>query len=77
MKTELISQRIRPRDCERAVDGLALKESVKFVGRFWMMIQHDGAVILTEQANGKPAKSSVTIPRHVFHQLICWYETEQ
>jgi hypothetical protein len=41
------------------------------------MVQHDGAVILTEQRSGEPATASIVIPRQAFQSLLEWYEAEQ
>lgn len=49
----------------------------KSVGKYDMLLQHDQAVILTEQPNGEPCRASITIPKRVFRQLLDWYETEQ
>jgi hypothetical protein len=49
----------------------------KSAERFDMMLQHDQAVILTEQAIGEKCRAKIVIPKHIFHQMIEWYETEQ
>lgn len=69
--------RLRPCDCDSMADLLSMDSTHKSVGRFDIMIQHDQAVILTDQVKGEPCRSSITIPKHVFKRLLEWYETEQ
>jgi hypothetical protein len=66
-----------PSECEVLRDVLGLSESIIEVGRFWMMIQHDGSVILTEQVKGESPKNMIVIPRRTFHKFLEWYEREQ
>lgn len=69
---------LRPCDCTRIADVLSLDRSYQeFGGRFGMLIQHDGAVILTDHVSGQPETGSVTIPRRHFQRLLEWYQTEQ
>lgn len=67
----------RPCDCKGIRDVCGLTESVKELGRFWMMIQHDGAVILIKQEKGSPTDEQITIPRSTFQSFLYWYEKEQ
>ncbi len=41
------------------------------------MLQHDQAVILTEQPSGEKCRAQIVIPQRIFRQLLDWYETEQ
>lgn len=69
---------LRPCDCESITDILALERSYQEVGgRYGMLIQDDGAVILTNHVPGQPQTGSATIPRRHFQRLIEWYQTEQ
>jgi hypothetical protein len=69
---------LRPSDCTRLADVLSLDRSYQeFGGRYGMLIQHDGAVILTDHVPGQPQTGSVTIPRRQFQRLVEWYQTEQ
>jgi hypothetical protein len=69
---------LRPCDCTRIADVLSLERSYREVGiRYGMLIQHDGAVILTDHVPGQPQTGSVEIPRRHFQRLIEWYQTEQ
>jgi hypothetical protein len=69
---------LRPSDCTRISDILSLNQSYQqYGGRYEMLIQHDGAVILSDHVPGQPQTGSVTIPRRHFQRLIEWYHTEQ
>jgi hypothetical protein len=64
-------------DCERIADVLSLQRSYQESGRFSMLVQHDGAVILADHVRGQPQTASITIPRRHFHRLLEFYQTEQ
>lgn len=69
---------MKPSDCKRISDVLSLESSHATRGGRWtLMVQHDGAVILTEQRSGEPATASIVIPRQAFQSLLEWYEAEQ
>lgn len=69
---------IRPCDCKCMADVLSLHHSYKVTGiRYGMMIQHDGAVVLTDHTPGREQKASITIPRAYFQKLVEWYHNEQ
>lgn len=68
---------LRPADCKTIGDILSINCSHKIVGRYSLLIQHDGAAIFMEQTPGQPATASITIPRSHFKQLLEWYQTEQ
>lgn len=68
---------LRPMDCERISDVLALQRSYQESGRFSMLVQHDGAVILTDQLPGQQPAAVITIPRRHFIRLLEFYQTEQ
>lgn len=68
---------MKPSECKREMDVCRLKESIKQCGDLAMMIQDDGAVILTHQRAGERADSTVTIPRAQFQVMIEWYQAEQ
>jgi hypothetical protein len=69
---------LRSCDCIRIADVLSLERSYQEVGiRYGMLIQHDGAVILTDHVPGQPQTGTVEIPRRYFQRLIEWYKTEQ
>lgn len=64
-------------DCERVSDVLSLQRSYQESGRFSMLIQHDGAVILADHVLGQPQTASITIPRRNFIRLLEFYQTDQ
>lgn len=66
-----------PCDCESIADLCSMNSTHKNVGKFGMMLQHDQAVILTEQSIGEKCRSQIVIPKRIFKQLLEWYETEQ
>lgn len=68
---------IRPMDCTSLADVLSLNRSFQSSGRFSMLIQHDGAVILDDHVSGQPSKASMEIPRTHFLRLIEFYQEEQ
>lgn len=68
---------LRPMDCKRIADVLSLQRSYKESGRFSILVQHDGAVILADHVPGQPQTASITIPRHHFLGLVEFYQTEQ
>ena len=68
---------LRPCDCESIADVFSLNASTESSGRWNMLIQHDGAVILTEQRRFERPTAEITIPRGTFQRLIEWYQTEQ
>jgi hypothetical protein len=72
-----VKQPISPADVKCSADVCSLQRSHKSVGRYDMLIQHDGAAIFTEHEKGKPCTASITVPRHVFKQFIEWYNTPQ
>lgn len=72
-----IKESLRPCDCESVTDLCSLKTSHKSVGNFDMMLQHDQAIIFTEHKRGEPCRASITIPKHIFSQMIAWYEAKQ
>src|SRR5664280_193030 len=69
--------RLRPCDCESLTDLMSLDSTHKSAGRFDMLLQHDQAVILTEQPIGEKCRAQIVIPKHIFRQMLDWYETEQ
>ena len=68
---------LRPMDCERIADVLALNRSYQESGRFSMLVQHDGSVILADHVPGQEQTASITIPRRHFIRLLEFYQTEQ
>lgn len=68
---------LRPMDCERLADVLALERSYQESGRFSILIQDDGAVILVDHVAGQPQTASIEIPRRHFLRLLEFYQTEQ
>lgn len=73
---------MKPSDCETISDVLSIKRSYFISGRWDMMIQHDGAVILTEhialpKRSGRKHVASIAIPRRHFLKLIEFYTSEQ
>ena len=70
-------QFLAPRDCQTEGDVLALTSSMTSIGNHWLLVQHDGAVVLCEQRKGERATATITIPRRTFQRMLAWYETEQ
>ena len=68
---------LRPMDCETIADVLSLDRSYQKSGRYSMLIQHDGAVILADHVSGEPQTAAITIPRRNFHRLLEFYTGEQ
>jgi hypothetical protein len=64
-------------DCQSISDVLALANSAFLSSRWVITIQHDGAVIFTEQRLGEQAGSGITIPRQTFLRMLSWYQEEQ
>lgn len=68
---------LRPCDCDSIADLCSMDSTHKSVGKYDMLLQHDQAVILTEQPNGEKCRAQIVIPKRIFRQLLEWYETEQ
>lgn len=68
---------MRPCDCETLADVLSLNKSYERSGRFDILVQHDGAVILTDHVPGEKQKASIVIPRRNFLRLIEFFQSEQ
>jgi hypothetical protein len=64
-------------DCEGITDVCALDRSYQESGRFSMLVQHDGAVILADHVPGQEQTASIIIPRRHFIRLVEFYQTEQ
>lgn len=73
----IAQQYLAPRDCQTEGDVLSLESSSIETGKHWLLIQHDGAAVISEQVLGQPAKATITIPRRAFQKMLAWYETEQ
>lgn len=73
MKTE----KLRPMDCENLTDVLSLNKSASFSGDYSLLVQHDGAVVITKQKMGEHPEAAITIPRSHFLRLVEFYQTEQ
>jgi len=58
-------------------DLCSMDSTHKSVGRFDMLLQHDQAVIFTDQPNGEKCRATITIPKPIFLQMIEWYSTDQ
>lgn len=70
-------QMLAPCDCESLADILSLRCSFNRVSNWTFLIQHDGAVIITEQRQGEKAVATIIIPRRHFATFLGWYETKQ
>lgn len=68
---------LRPMDCERIADVLALDRSYEASGRYSLLVQHDGEVILADHVPGQQQTASIAIPRRHFLRLLEFYQTEQ
>lgn len=68
---------MKPSDCNSIGDVLSLDSSHLIVGKWSILIQHDGAVVIVEQRIGEKPTGSMVIPRRTFQRLADWYETEQ
>lgn len=68
---------LRPCDCDSMADLCSMDSTHKCVGKYDMLLQHDQAVILTEQPTGEKCRAQIVIPKRIFRQLLEWYETEQ
>lgn len=66
-----------PSQCETLTDILSMQRTYKESRHYSMLIQHDGAVILTEQKIGESSKAKITIPHRDFKKLIAWYHEDQ
>ena len=68
---------MKPSECKRISDVMSLDCSHQIAGRWSLLIQHDGAAVLTEQRIRESPTASITIPRREFQKLLAWYDTEQ
>lgn len=68
---------MKPCECQRGRDVCGLEFSHKSVRDFDIMIQHDGAVILTKHQRGQPTEAQIIIPRQVFQIFVAWWEKDQ
>lgn len=57
---------MKPSECNSIADVLALDRSYESAGRFSMLIQHDGAVILSDHVPGQLRAAGIVIPRRAF-----------
>lgn len=68
---------MNPAQCKSARDVQGLNESIFQIGDLNFLIQHDGAVIVTDHPHGMKCKAMIEISRPRFHKFMDWYQKEQ
>lgn len=69
--------KVSPSECKSERDLHGLDFSHKSIGDFDLLIQHDQALIFTQQKSGEPVRASITIPKRTFLALMRWYDMDQ
>ena len=68
---------MKPSEVKRNRDVLELERSIKTIGDYYMLINHDGSVCIRNHPNGETQIESIHLSRRIFQTMIEWYESDQ